>query len=64
METGKQSKRKAIVISTVIATNCTSRYKSYRMYQSFTFTEMTVIYYNKTKYLLALEFGTLTYLAF
>lgn len=39
--------KEAIVLSTVIATNCTSSYKSYRMF-SFTFTEMTVIDYIKT----------------
>lgn len=55
METGKKTKKRekknkakeAIVLSTVIATNCTSSYKSYRMF-SFTFTEMTVIDYIKT----------------
>lgn len=53
METEKKPKKpknkakEAIVLSTVIATNCTSSYKSYRMF-SFTFTEMTVIDYIKT----------------
>lgn len=65
METKKKSK-KAIVISTVIATNCTHSYKSYRMYQSHLHSlrwQLFVIV-RLWLHLLALEFGTLTYLAF
>lgn len=63
METGKQSK-KGYCISTVIATNCTSSYKSYRMYRIHSLRWQWLIILRLYLYLLALGFGTLTYLAF
>lgn len=64
----KQRKKKGYCISTVIATDCTCRYKKLQN-ESFTFTERTVIDYIKTlySYLLALQvwhpslFGITTY---
>ena len=64
METGKQSKKKGYCISTVIATDCTSSYKSYRMYHLHSLRWQWLIILRLYSYLLALEFGTLTYLAF
>lgn len=59
-----KTKRKGYCISTVIATNCTSSYKSYRMYHLHSLRWQWLIILRLYSYLLALEFGTLTYLAF
>lgn len=61
-----KTKREVYCISTVIATNCTSSYKSYRMYQSHlhSLRWQWLIILRLYLYLLALKFGTLPYLAF
>lgn len=60
-ETLKQHKRQ---FSTVIATDCTSSYKSYRMYNLHSLRGQWLIILRLYSCLLALEFGPLTYLAF
>ena len=51
-------KTKRNCISTVIATNCTSSYKSYRMYHLHSLRWQWLIILRLYSYLLALEFGT------
>lgn len=51
-------KTKRNCISTVIATNCTSSYKSYRMYHLHSLRWQWLIILRLYSYLLALDFGT------
>lgn len=55
-----KTKRKGYCISTFIATNCTSSYKSYRMYHLHSLRWQWLIILRLYSYLLALEFGTRT----